>query len=72
MALFIEVRIDEEKCLGLSECGRCMNVCPVQIFTDRAGMPVTVEENLDECTLCDLCEQKCEPATITVKKLYPA
>jgi len=46
-------------------------VCPVSIFKlgsspDSVGI---VEENLDECTLCDLCMQAC-PQGVRVVKLY--
>jgi NAD-dependent dihydropyrimidine dehydrogenase PreA subunit len=29
-----------------------------------------VEENQDECTLCDLCLQECTPDAVVLRKLY--
>jgi NAD-dependent dihydropyrimidine dehydrogenase PreA subunit len=29
-----------------------------------------VEENLDECVLCELCIEAAPPGTVVVKKLY--
>lgn len=72
MAMFIRVEVDAavvEKTPGLAK--KLVEVCPVKIFkagaTDRAVM--VVEENLDECTLCDLCTQAC-PTGVKVIKLY--
>jgi ferredoxin len=70
MALFIDLEIDKGKCLGLQKCGKCVAVCPVKIFTPEANLPGTDDENLDECTLCGLCLQKCEPDALKVLKLY--
>ena len=70
MSLFIKLEIDQEKCLGLAKCGKCVKVCPVQIFSEDGDRPMTVEDNEDECTLCDLCIANCDPAAITVLKRY--
>ena len=70
MGLFIELEIDQEKCVGLADCGNCVKVCPVQIFGENDGQPICIEENEDECTLCDLCLKGCQPDAITVHKLY--
>ncbi len=46
-------------------------VCPVNIFgTDGDGKATIVEENLDECVLCDLCVQAAPPGGVRVVKLY--
>lgn len=70
MSLFVNLDIDRRKCLGLKECGKCLGVCPVSIFEPDGDMPQTVEANLDECTLCDLCFKACAPEAIKVHKLY--
>ena len=70
MSLFINVEIDVERCLGISRCGKCLKVCPVQIFGNGEAYPVSIAENEDECTLCDLCLDVCEPDAIKVCKLY--
>ncbi len=79
MSEFIKVTIDDSKCLGTADCGGCIKVCPVNVFqhppqgTSSAPdkeVPAVVEENQDECTLCDLCLQECNPRAILIKKLY--
>ena len=70
MGLFIKLEIDRDKCLALEKCGKCVGVCPVKIFAAQDGWPVSVENNEDECTLCGLCLEVCQPGAIRVRKLY--
>jgi NAD-dependent dihydropyrimidine dehydrogenase PreA subunit len=45
-------------------------VCPVDIFAaGDAGVEI-VDENLDECVLCELCIDAAPPGTVRVRKLY--
>ena len=56
MAMFIRVDIDDSVQQDADLCKQLVSVCPVDIFAlDGAGKVATVEDNLDECTLCDLC-----------------
>ncbi|MFQ5699139.1 MAG: hypothetical protein ACE5IL_12740 [Myxococcota bacterium] len=72
MGMFIRVDVDPEvirKTDGLA--AKLVEVCPVQIF-EPGGEPNRVrivEENVDECTLCDLCIQA-SPDGVKVTKLY--
>jgi len=74
MAMFIRVDVDEDvvrQTPGLAK--KLVEVCPVNIFkpgSDESSVAV-VEENLDECTLCDLCIQA-SPDAVRVVKLYEA
>jgi NAD-dependent dihydropyrimidine dehydrogenase PreA subunit len=70
MGLFIKLEIDQGRCLGLAECGKCLGVCPVKIFEENGDEPQSLEANEDECTLCGLCLDVCQPDAITVVKLY--
>ena len=70
MSEFIKLEIDLYKCTGIKECGECIRVCPVNIFTPNGDYPIPVESNEDECTLCDLCLQGCKTDAITIHKLY--
>ena len=70
MSEFIEVEIDFSHCLGTEKCGGCIRVCPVSIFEKEGDRPAIVQDNEDECTLCDLCLQHCSPEIITIRKLY--
>ena len=70
MSEFIRLTISEERCTGTSACGKCVQVCPVNIFVAEGDRPLVVAENQDECTLCDLCLQECEPHAVVLTKLY--
>jgi NAD-dependent dihydropyrimidine dehydrogenase PreA subunit len=72
MAMFIRVDIDQslvKKTPGLAK--KLVEVCPVKIFAlaREENAVTTVEDNLDECTLCDLCMQAA-PDGVRVVKLY--
>lgn len=69
MAMFIRVDIDPSVQKDAKLCQRLVEVCPVDIFELVGEQVATVEENLDECTLCDLCVQEA-PGRVTVVKLY--
>ena len=71
MAMFIRVDIGEAVQQDAALCKRLVEVCPVDIFAlDESGRVVTVEPNLDECTLCDLCIDAAGRERIRVVKLY--
>jgi len=72
MAMFIRVDVDNsvvEKTPGLAD--KLVEVCPVNIFklSSKANALEIVEDNVDECTLCDLCTQA-SPEGVRVVKLY--
>ena len=46
------------------------DACPVDIFAGRDGNVEVVEENLDECVLCELCIAAAPPGKVRVLKLY--
>jgi NAD-dependent dihydropyrimidine dehydrogenase PreA subunit len=69
-AMFIRVDIDDSVQGEADLCARLVEVCPVDIFArTESGGVTTVEQNLDECTLCDLCMQAA-PNRVQVVKLY--
>ena len=70
MSEFIRVEIDMNRCGGIEGCGRCMRVCPVNVFDRENDKPLVVEENQDECILCDLCLQECKSEAIVIHRLY--
>jgi len=45
-------------------------VCPVAIFDASGDTLRIVEENLDECVLCDLCLEVGPKGAVQVRKLY--
>jgi NAD-dependent dihydropyrimidine dehydrogenase PreA subunit len=69
-AMFIRVDIDDAVQSNAALCKQLVEVCPVDIFAlDAGGKVTTVEQNLDECTLCDLCIHAA-PGQVQVVKLY--
>jgi NAD-dependent dihydropyrimidine dehydrogenase PreA subunit len=71
MAMFIRVDVDPRVASDPAHAKKLTEVCPVNIFRQATdGTLDIVEENLDECTLCDLCVQAAPPGTVKVVKLY--
>jgi len=69
--MFIRVDIADSVQEDPAVCKQLVEVCPVDIFElDDSGKVRTVESNLDECTLCDLCIDATQPGQIDVVKLY--
>jgi len=71
MAMFIEVEVEAKAAQDKELAKKLVEVCPVNIFaTDGTGNAIIVEENLDECVLCELCVQAAPPGGVRVRKLY--
>ena len=69
--MFIDVQVDPEVAADAALARKLVEVCPVNIFAQaKDGTLRLVEENLDECVLCDLCVQAAPPGTVRVIKLY--
>ena len=70
MALFIEVEVAPAAAADAEVAKKLIEVCPVNIFGRHPdGALQILDENLDECTLCDLCMQA-SPDGVKVVKLY--
>jgi NAD-dependent dihydropyrimidine dehydrogenase PreA subunit len=70
-ALFIGVEVDDEVAGSGDVAAKLTEVCPVDIFaTTDDGRLEIVEENLDECVLCELCLDAAPAGSVTVHKLY--
>jgi len=69
--MFIDVQVDRSVAADAALAKKLVDVCPVNIFAqDADGRLRIVEENLDECVLCDLCVQAAPAGTVRVIKLY--
>jgi NAD-dependent dihydropyrimidine dehydrogenase PreA subunit len=69
--MFIDVEVDARVAADAALAKKLTEVCPVNIFAqEKDGRLRIVEENLDECTLCDLCLKAAPAGTIRVVKLY--
>ena len=67
---FIDVQVDPTAGADPELARKLEGVCPVDIFTTgEAGVEV-VQEQLDECVLCELCINAAPPGAIRVLKLY--
>ena len=53
--MFIRVDIDDAVQTDEALKRRLVELCPVDIFAIDGARLVTLDQNLDECTLCDLC-----------------
>jgi len=69
--MFIDVKVDATVAADAAMAKKLVEVCPVNIFKQAAdGRLQIVDENLDECTLCDLCIKATPAGTVRVIKLY--
>ena len=68
--LFIDVEVSDEIREDAGCAQKLADACPVDIYANKNGTIDIVEENLDECILCELCVQAAPPGTVKVKKLY--
>ena len=68
--LFINVEVDASVAADPEVAAKLAEVCPVDIFTSTDGRVELVEDNLDECVLCELCINAAPPGTVKVIKLY--
>jgi NAD-dependent dihydropyrimidine dehydrogenase PreA subunit len=69
-ALFIQVKVDPKVAKDAEIAAKLAEVCPVSIFVaTQAGVEID-EQNLDECTLCDLCLDAAPKGSVEIVKLY--
>jgi NAD-dependent dihydropyrimidine dehydrogenase PreA subunit len=67
---FIDVEVDPAVAKDPALAKKLEEVCAVDIFAQNDdGSLKLVEENLDECVLCDLCLEVA-PGKVRVVKLY--
>ncbi len=68
--VFIDVEVDSSVAADAALATKLEEVCPVDIFAaTEAGVEI-VEDNLDECVLCNLCVDAAPAGTVRVVKLY--
>lgn len=71
MPMFVHVEVDADAAADTELAKQLVEVCPVNIFEQNAdGKCVVVEENEDECVLCDLCIEAAPDGKVRVIKLY--
>jgi NAD-dependent dihydropyrimidine dehydrogenase PreA subunit len=67
---FIDVEVADDIRDDPEIAKKLEDACPVDIFASRDGHVEVVEENLDECVLCELCIAAAPPGKVRVVKLY--
>jgi NAD-dependent dihydropyrimidine dehydrogenase PreA subunit len=67
---FIDVEVSDDIRDDAEFAKKLEDACPVDIFAARDGHVEVVEENLDECVLCELCIAAAPPGKVRVLKLY--
>jgi NAD-dependent dihydropyrimidine dehydrogenase PreA subunit len=70
VGVFIDVEVDDSVATDAELAAKLEEVCPVDIFKDAGGRVEIVEENLDECVLCELCVDAAPAGAVRVLKLY--
>ena len=68
--VFIDVEVSDEVRDDAGCAQKLADACPVDIYANEGGKVKVVEENLDECILCELCVQAAPPGGVRVLKLY--
>ena len=68
--LFIDVVVDESVVDDAELAQKLEDACPVDIYANESGRVQVVEENLDECVLCELCTKAAPSGKLKVLKLY--
>jgi NAD-dependent dihydropyrimidine dehydrogenase PreA subunit len=69
-AQFISVEVDPSVASDAELAKKLEEVCPVDIFAAGQNGVEIVEDNLDECVLCELCLNAAPQGTVRVIKLY--
>jgi NAD-dependent dihydropyrimidine dehydrogenase PreA subunit len=68
--IFIRVEVDDAARDDAELARKLEEACPVDIFAASDGRVEIVEENLDECVLCELCLDAAPPGAVRVVKRY--
>jgi NAD-dependent dihydropyrimidine dehydrogenase PreA subunit len=68
--VFIRVEVADSARADAELARRLEEACPVDIFAATDGGVRIVDENLDECVLCELCLDAAPPGAVRVVKLY--
>jgi NAD-dependent dihydropyrimidine dehydrogenase PreA subunit len=68
--VFIDVEVDDSVAADAELARKLEEVCPVDIFGATDSGVQIVEENLDECVLCNLCVDAAPDGAVRVVKLY--
>ncbi len=68
--IFIDVEVADDVRADTELARKLEEACPVDIYAAAEGGVEVIEENLDECILCELCVRIAPPGGVRVVKLY--
>jgi NAD-dependent dihydropyrimidine dehydrogenase PreA subunit len=68
--VFIDVEVADDIRGDAAMAQKLEDACPVDIYANRDGHVQVVDENLDECILCELCVKAAPAGKLRVLKLY--
>jgi NAD-dependent dihydropyrimidine dehydrogenase PreA subunit len=68
--VFIDVEVADDIRGDAEMAKKLEEACPVDIYAADGGGVQVIEENLDECILCELCVKTAPPGKLRVLKLY--
>ncbi len=68
--IFIDVEVRDDIRDDADCAQKLTDACPVDIYANENGKVKVVEDNLDECILCELCVKAAPPGKVRVLKLY--
>ena len=69
MGTFIDIALDP-KPFSPEQARLLVSACPVDIYAFESGQPVVRPNEVDECTLCELCLDVAPAGTIVIQKRY--
>ena len=69
MGVFIEILLDNRR-LASEVRSKLASLCPVDIFRLEGEQLVVRPEQVDECTLCELCLDAAPAGALTIRKNY--
>lgn len=58
------VNLNREKCVG---CGRCYEVCPLDVYEWDDGSKRPIPTYDEECQMCFICQEECPEGAIYIK-----
>jgi NAD-dependent dihydropyrimidine dehydrogenase PreA subunit len=68
--VFIRVEVADTARTDPELASKLAEACPVDIYAADDGGVRILDENLDECVLCELCLEAAPPGAVRVVKLY--
>ena len=69
-ATFIGIEVADDAADDAALAAKLAETCPVDIYADHDGKTRIVQQNIDECILCDMCVAAAPPGAVAVHRLY--